>query len=57
MFFIELWAEKRTKLIEWKTGWMWYHTFFSVTLKSYLNRMLIGRIRKIEKKQEELKIQ
>ncbi|MQR89257.1 hypothetical protein GFV16_25705 [Bacillus megaterium] len=57
MFFIELWAEKRTKLIEWKTGWMWYHTFTSVTLKSYLNRMLIGWIRKIEKKQEETKIQ
>jgi hypothetical protein len=57
MFFIELWAEKRTKLIEWKTGWMWYHTFTSVTLKSYLNRLLIGWIRKIEKKQEETKIQ
>jgi hypothetical protein len=57
MFFIELWAEKRTKLIEWKTGWMWYHTIASVTLKSYLNRMVIGWIRKVEKKQEEIKIQ
>jgi len=47
-FFIELWAERKTKLIEWKEGWRWYHTYFSIILKSLLTRLVIEALRKLK---------
>ncbi|OLO37955.1 hypothetical protein BTR23_12395 [Alkalihalophilus pseudofirmus] len=52
MLIFELWLEKKTSLIKWKKGWNWYHTFFSIILKSLFTRMIIGTIRKVEKHQE-----
>ncbi|MFA9455969.1 CBO0543 family protein [Halalkalibacter sp. AB-rgal2] len=48
MLLIELWAVQNTSLIRWKKGWTWKHTFISTTLKSLLNRLAIGVIRKID---------
>lgn len=48
---IELWAEKNTSLIKWKKGWSWYHTFFSIIIKSLVTRIFIGAVRKVEKRQ------
>ncbi len=47
-FFIELWAEKTTDYIVWSRKWKWYHTFFSILLKSLFTRSIIGIIRKID---------
>ncbi|KAA9021085.1 hypothetical protein F4V44_18260 [Niallia endozanthoxylica] len=47
-FFIELWAERRTDYIVWSRKWKWYHTFFSLMLKSLFTRSIIGIIRKID---------
>ena len=52
MLLVEWWAVRKTKLIEWKKGWKWYHTFISVTLKSLLTRLFIGAVRKIDKRQQ-----
>ena len=47
-FFIELWAVKKTDLIEWGKKWKWYHTFFGLILKSLFTRMVIGVVRKLD---------
>lgn len=52
MLFIELWAERKTSLIKWKKGWNWYHTFFSIIMKSLATRTFIGAVRKVEKRQQ-----
>ncbi|MCM3362412.1 CBO0543 family protein [Niallia sp. MER TA 168] len=46
-YFIELWAERKTKLIEWKKGWRWYYSFLSIILKSLLTRLVIETLRKL----------
>jgi len=46
--FIEIWAERKTKLIKWKKGWKWYHTYFSIILKSLLTRSIIEALRKMK---------
>jgi hypothetical protein len=43
---VETWAEKYTKLIRWSRKWNWYYSFLSMTVKSLLNRMIIGSLRK-----------
>jgi hypothetical protein len=52
MFLIELWAEKRTKLITWNKGWSWYHTYSSIIAKSLFTRSFIGLVRMIDNKME-----
>ncbi|KNH17114.1 hypothetical protein ACS78_24240 [Priestia megaterium] len=52
MFFIELWAERKTNLITWRRSWKWYHTLLTLTVKSVLNRLIIGAIRVLDKKIE-----
>lgn len=48
MLFIELWAVRKTSFIHWKKGWTWKHSFISTTIKSLLNRLMIGLIRKVD---------
>ncbi|MFP7414035.1 CBO0543 family protein [Priestia filamentosa] len=43
---VETWAEKYTKLIRWNKKWTWYYSFLSMAVKSLLNRMIIGSLRK-----------
>ncbi|ADU29516.1 CBO0543 family protein [Evansella cellulosilytica] len=50
-FFIELWATRNTDLVKWSKKWKWYHTYFSIILKSLFTRLIIGSIRGIESKQ------
>ena len=52
MLAVEFWAVRKTKLIEWKKGWKWYHTIISVTLKSLFTRLFIGVVRKIDRRQQ-----
>ncbi|MED4268573.1 CBO0543 family protein [Priestia megaterium] len=52
MFFIELWAERKTNLITWRRSWKWYHTLLTLTVKSVLNRLMIGVIRVLDEKVE-----
>jgi len=52
IFLIELWAERNTNLIRWRRPWKWYHTLLSLTVKSVLNRLMIGAIRVLDKKVE-----
>jgi hypothetical protein len=52
MFFIELWAERKTNLIKWRRSWKWYHTLLTLTVKSVLNRLMIGAIRVLDEKVE-----
>lgn len=52
-FFIELWAENKTNLINWNKKWKWYHSYFSIILKSLTTRFLIGIIRWIDNKQHQ----
>lgn len=49
-FFIELWAERNTHLIRWSRKWKWYHTFFSLILKSLMTRLVIAVVRKADQK-------
>ncbi|WP_246880066.1 CBO0543 family protein [Bacillus suaedae] len=51
MLFVELWAAKKTDLVDWKKGWAWYHTLISITIKSSVTRLFIGLVRAIDKKQ------
>lgn len=51
MLVIELWAEKRTKLIEWGKPWTWYHTILGLTSKSLITRLVIAVIRRLENKE------
>jgi len=53
MFFVELWAEKKTNLINWNNPWRWYHTFVTLILKSLSNRFAMGIITKIDEKQQD----
>lgn len=43
---VETWAEKYTKLIRWSSKWNWYYSFLSMAVKSLLNRMIFGVLRK-----------
>jgi len=47
-FLIEIWAERKTDLIEWSKKWKWYHTFLSIIIKSLFTRLMIGWIRKVD---------
>jgi hypothetical protein len=47
---LETLAEKKTRLITWKKGWTWYHSFFSLILKMLICRMIIAVIRIINKR-------
>ncbi|MCT8138420.1 hypothetical protein H1D32_12095 [Anaerobacillus sp. CMMVII] len=49
-FFIELWAERKTDLIQWSNKWKWYHTFFGLILKSLVTRLVIAVVRKADEK-------
>ncbi|MBM4761478.1 CBO0543 family protein [Bacillus sp. B15-48] len=46
MVVIEVWAERRTKLIEFKRGWRWYHSFVSLMVKSFFSRFWIRCVQK-----------
>lgn len=52
VFLVEFFAERKTNLINWKKGWRWYHSLTSMFVKSLVNRLLIGGIRKIAGKQK-----
>lgn len=41
----ETFAAKETKLITWKKGWSWQHSFFSLAIKLLLCRGIISTIR------------
>lgn len=43
---IETIAAKKTKLIKWKKGWSWYHSFISLMLKLLICRAIISIVRK-----------
>ncbi|QOY35374.1 CBO0543 family protein [Anaerobacillus isosaccharinicus] len=45
LIFIETIAAKYTKLITWKKGWSWSHSFITVILKMLLCRGIIAVIR------------
>ncbi|WP_062353531.1 CBO0543 family protein [Bacillus kwashiorkori] len=42
---LETIAAKKTKLITWRKGWSWYHSFVSMSLKLFLCRLIIGFVR------------
>ncbi|WP_180994166.1 CBO0543 family protein [Bacillus sp. Marseille-P3661] len=46
---LETIAAKKTKLITWKKGWTWYHSFISLMLKLLICRSIIAMIRIINK--------
>lgn len=46
---LETLAAKKTKLITWKKGWSWYHSFLSMVLKLLICRSIIAIIRIINK--------
>ncbi|MFD1738162.1 CBO0543 family protein [Bacillus salitolerans] len=46
---IETIAERKTKLITWRKGWTWVHSFISVVLKLLICRSIIALIRTINK--------
>ncbi|WP_400246209.1 CBO0543 family protein [Niallia sp. JL1B1071] len=46
-YIIELWAERKTKLIKWKKGWKWYYSFLGIILKSLITRLVIEVLRKM----------
>ena len=48
-FLIEVLAEKKTDYIIWTQKWKWYHTLFSLILKSSVTRLLITSIRRLSK--------
>lgn len=41
----EYWAAKNTSLIRWKSGWKWYSSFVTLTIKSLITRIMIGLVR------------
>lgn len=47
-FFVELWAERKTNLIDWSKKWHWYHTYFGLIIKSLIARGFIALVRKID---------
>jgi hypothetical protein len=46
---IETIAAKKTRLISWKKGWTWYHSFISLVIKLLVCRGTIAIIRIINK--------
>jgi hypothetical protein len=48
VFLIEFLAEKKTNLVEWTKKWRWYHSFFSIIIKSLLTRLIIAQIRRLD---------
>lgn len=46
---VETIAAKKTKLITWKKGWTWYHSFISLISKMLICRGIIATIRMINK--------
>lgn len=50
VFLIEFLAERKTNLVEWTRKWRWYHTFFSIIIKSLATRFLIEVVRRIDAK-------
>lgn len=50
VFLIEFLAERKTNLVEWTRKWRWYHTFFSIIIKSLLTRLFIALIRRADAK-------
>lgn len=52
VFLIEFLAENKSNLVEWTKKWKWYHTFFSIILKSLTTRLFIAIVRKVDKKRE-----
>ncbi len=46
---IESIAAQKTKLIDWRKGWSWKHSFFSILLKLLICRGIIGIIRILNK--------
>lgn len=46
---LETLAERKTKLITWRKGWSWYHSFLSMVSKLLLCRSIISIIRIINK--------
>lgn len=46
---VETFAAKKTKLIIWRKGWAWYHSFISMILKLLLCRSIISIIRILNK--------
>lgn len=47
MTIMEAGFAKKTKLIRWKRKWEWYHTLISLTLTFWLDRGIMGLIRKV----------
>ena len=47
-FLIEVLALKKTEFIIWSKKWKWYHTYFSIILKSSFTRLFIGIIRRLD---------
>lgn len=54
VFLIEFLAERKTNLVDWTRKWRWYHTFFSIILKSLLTRLFIALIRRVDAKMKNL---
>ncbi|CAM4269832.1 CBO0543 family protein [Paenibacillus tarimensis] len=52
LVFIEAWANANTKLVKWKKGWRWYHTFLGITIKSLITRWIVQLARYITSKEE-----
>ncbi|KGX84873.1 CBO0543 family protein [Pontibacillus marinus] len=46
---IESIAARNTKLITWRKGWTWYHSFLTLLIKFLLCRMIIGIVRVLNK--------
>ncbi|WP_420917033.1 CBO0543 family protein [Paenibacillus mucilaginosus] len=42
----EIWDDRKTGLIKWSAWWKWYHTLFSVSLKSLITRGLVELYRR-----------
>ncbi|KKK37460.1 hypothetical protein WQ57_13490 [Mesobacillus campisalis] len=46
----EFLAVKYTRLINWKSGWKWYYSFVTLTLKFMIIRAAIGLVRRVDSK-------
>ncbi|MFA9557576.1 CBO0543 family protein [Evansella sp. AB-rgal1] len=49
LIIFETIAAKKTKLIKWKKGWTWYHSFISILVKLLICRSIIYWIRVMNK--------
>ncbi|KHF40099.1 CBO0543 family protein [Halalkalibacter okhensis] len=50
MALIENFLEKKTKLVEFRKGWDWYHTVSVLTATFWIVRLFIAGVRYIDKK-------